>query len=101
MSHIQMKNSTGRVVEVKMGFSWTTLLFSFIPDLIRGRIAITLVLIFAQLMTAGLAAIIWSFFRNKNLFNDYLEQGYKPIITSKEQKATLSGWLGYEFIVNK
>jgi hypothetical protein len=112
---ISMKNEHGRVVEVKVGFSWTVLFFNFIPDLLRGRFAISLMVLLGPVLLFAVSLflfgsysttmlnllivvdIIWAFYRNKTLFQHYLNKGYRPIITSIEQRVKLNEFLGYQF----
>lgn len=62
--------------EVKAGFSWTVLFFTFIPFMYRGMYGHAAILLIANLLTLGLAGIIVSFFANKMTAHWLIEKGY-------------------------
>ena len=71
-------NKTGLVRQVKVGFSWTTLFFGFIPTLFREDwkwCAIELVL---ALVTFGISWIAFPFIYNKLHIKTLLSKGYEP-----------------------
>ncbi|KAA8997583.1 DUF2628 domain-containing protein [Paenibacillus spiritus] len=84
--YIQLKNSVGVLKTAKIGFSWTTFLFGFIPALIRGDLKwAAIMFIFAVVtgvFTLGwgtwIPSLIFSFFYNKIYLKELLEKGYVP-----------------------
>lgn len=79
-------NEAGVSKEVKIGFSWTTFFFGFIPALIRGDLKWAAIMfitaVIAGAVTVGFGAwipgIIFSFVYNKINIKDLLEKGYRP-----------------------
>ncbi|WP_169085691.1 DUF2628 domain-containing protein [Paenibacillus sp. PL91] len=84
--HVRLRNAAGGVKEVKVGFSWTTLLFGFFPALFRGDLkwAVIMFIISAAVgvFTVGFGAwipgIVFSFVYNKIYIKELLEKGYHP-----------------------
>ncbi len=85
--HVTLTNDyLGSVKQVKVGYSWTTLFFGFLPALFRGDFKwfaiIALLEIFCGSFTlgigVGLITIIFSFIYNGLYIKDLLRQGYKP-----------------------
>ncbi|HWI49942.1 MAG TPA: DUF2628 domain-containing protein [Rummeliibacillus sp.] len=84
---VTLKNDSGLTKEVKIGFSWTTFFFGFIPALFRGDLkwaAIMFILAaVAGVITAGFGAwipgLVFSFIYNKLYIKDLIEKGYGPI----------------------
>ncbi|MBM7602369.1 hypothetical protein JOC75_000339 [Metabacillus crassostreae] len=82
----KFRNDAGVTKEVKIGFSWTTFFFGFIPALIRGDLKWAAIMfitaVVAGAVTLGFGAwipgIIFSFVYNKVYIKDLLEKGYRP-----------------------
>ncbi|MCM3749515.1 hypothetical protein M3223_19360 [Paenibacillus pasadenensis] len=84
---IELSNATGKVKKVKVGFSWTTLIFGFFPALFRrdwkwaGVIFILIVL--ASTPTAGTGWVfvhaVFAFIYNKIYITNLLKSGYYPV----------------------
>ncbi|MEO2207890.1 DUF2628 domain-containing protein [Paenibacillus pabuli] len=93
--HIFLQNSAGVTKNVKVGFSWTTLFFGFLPALFRGDLkwAVIMFLIAAAIgvFTFGFGAwvsgIVFSFVYNKIYIKELLEKGYRP--ANAESQAVL------------
>ena len=64
---------------VKVGFSWTTFFFGFLPPLFRGDWKWSLIMLVASSITLGLSNLVFPFFYNKVYIRDLLEKGYKPL----------------------
>lgn len=83
---INLKTDSGLTKTVKVGFSWTTLLFGFLPALFRGDLkwaAIMFILsVVAGVFTLGFGAwipgIIFSLIYNKIYIKELIEKGYTP-----------------------
>lgn len=58
------------------GFSWTSLFFGGFPAIIRGDLAIGILVLIANILTCGVAAIIWAFVYNKKYTLNLIEKGY-------------------------
>lgn len=75
---IMMKDPrTGILKKGFYGFSWTTLFFPGFPCFFRGDIVTGLLVILANLLTSGIAGIIWAFIYNKWYTRKLVEQGYQ------------------------
>lgn len=76
-TQIMLKHpDTGIVKKGLYGFSWTTLFFGGFPALIRGDILIGVVLLFAEVLTFGIAGLVWAFVYNKKYTLGLIEKGY-------------------------
>ncbi|MGN7300392.1 DUF2628 domain-containing protein [Ferdinandcohnia sp. SAFN-114] len=83
---ITLKNQGGLTKTPKLGFSWTTFFFGFIPALIRGDLKWAIIMFIlaavAGTFTLGFGAwipgIIFSFVYNKIYIKDLIEKGYQP-----------------------
>ena len=71
-----LKNEQGVIKEVKVGFSWTMLLFGVFVPLVRGDWKWFLISMLAGLVTCGISWLIFPFFYNKIYLNELLEKGY-------------------------
>ncbi|AKP66815.1 hypothetical protein [Companilactobacillus ginsenosidimutans] len=81
-----INNATRDTKQVKVGFSWTTFFFGFIPAVFRWDLKWFLIIlaieIIASIPTMGfgfsVVGIIFSFFYNRLYINDLLKKGYVP-----------------------
>lgn len=74
---VMMKhNQSGIVRKGYVGFSWTTLFFGGWPAIFRGDIGTGVLFILLQLLTCGVAGLIWAFLYNKSYTRKLLERGY-------------------------
>ncbi len=113
---IILKNSYGKVVQVKAGYSFTTLVFSWLPDLLRGNFKNFLKLFIALFATAvfmlgsgggdianyvmlGIQAL-WAMKRNKFLLEAYLEKGYTISSLKNMSEEELEVFIGYKVDTN-
>lgn len=94
-SSITLINPHGKLTQVKMGCSFTTLLFHMFPDLLRGFyrgsiISMVCCITFFYLTTVygisgaytplcSLAFGVYGLYRNKILINFYLDNGWKIV----------------------
>lgn len=84
--HVDLKNASGGIKNVKVGFSWTTFFFGFFPALFRGDLKWAAIMFitsfFIGIFTLGFGAwipgIIFSFIYNKMYIKELLEKGYVP-----------------------
>lgn len=83
--NIKLKNTLGQIKQCKVGFSWTTLFFSFFPALFRGDIKWGAIQFVLALITGGLSALVFCFIYNKLYINDLLSKGYEPISESDRE----------------
>ena len=77
--HVQLKNNNGIVKEVKIGFSWTILLFGGLPFLFRGMPVWALSIFISSFFCCWIPSIIMAFIGNRITASYYLENGYKKI----------------------
>ncbi len=68
---------TGLVKKGFFGFSWTTFFFGGFPALFRGDIVLGFIVILINILTCGIAGIIWAFMYNKSYTTKLIEKGYK------------------------
>ncbi|WP_079990939.1 HrgC protein [Helicobacter pylori] len=61
-----------------VGFSWTTLFFSFFVPIIRGDVKWAVIMFIAALFTSFISNIIFAFIYNKQYTTGLLESGYEP-----------------------
>ncbi|WP_154500349.1 HrgC protein [Helicobacter pylori] len=61
-----------------MGFSWTTLFFSFFVSIIRGDVKWAVIMFIVALFTSFISNIIFAFIHNKQYTTRLLESGYEP-----------------------
>lgn len=84
---VKLRNSGGVIKEVKVGFSWTTFFFGFIPALFRGDLKWALIMFILQVVfgtfTFGLGSavigLVFSFIYNKLHIKELIEKGYSPV----------------------
>ncbi|WP_035051189.1 hypothetical protein [Carnobacterium pleistocenium] len=69
---------TNQIKHTKVGFSWTTLFFAFIPALFRGDFKWFFVQLVCAAFSLDLSSLIFAFIYNKLYINDLLEKGYTP-----------------------
>lgn len=76
---IVLRNEMGITKQVKVGFSWTMLLFGVFVPLYRGDIKWFLITLFVGFLTVGISWWIFPFFYNKVYYEDLLSKGYKVV----------------------
>ena len=77
---ITFENSvTGKTKIAPVGYSWTFLLFGFLPPLFRGDWKWGAILFVATLLTLGIAGIVFSFLYNKIYIKSLIAKGYKAV----------------------
>ena len=83
---ITLQNEAGLTKTVKVGFSWTTLLFGFFPALFRGDLKWAAIMFILTLLVGAatfgfggwIVAIVFSFIYNKIYIKEQIEKGYRP-----------------------
>jgi hypothetical protein len=75
---INMKNSTGILKQVKLGFSWTMLFFGFLVPLIRGDFKWAIISFIIAFITCGISWLVLPFLYNKIYIKDMLVKGWMP-----------------------
>ncbi|MTH54689.1 DUF2628 domain-containing protein [Bacillus mangrovi] len=83
---VLLKSPAGLTKEVKVGFSWTTFFFGFLPALFRGDLKWALIMFLAEAVIgsftfgigAWVTAIVFSFIYNKIYIKELIEKGYQP-----------------------
>ncbi len=76
---INLKNSTGEVRSATIGISWTSLFFGFFVPLFRGDYKWALIFFFADLITFGIANIVFCFIYNGMYIRELLQKGFRPM----------------------
>lgn len=85
---VMMKHpKTGIIKKGVYGFSWTTFFFGFFPALFRGDLKVAFLLCIFQILTCGLAGVIWAFIYNKKYTLKLIEQGYEFCDTPEKTMA--------------
>lgn len=95
--NIRVKNSYGKHREVKLGFSWTALLFGVFVPLFRGDWKWFLIILLAEIVlgaiSMGVVTVIlmlaFPFFYNKLYAKDLYEDGYRGL-TKDEDDALIA-----------
>ncbi|MTI16000.1 hypothetical protein E1162_01965 [Rhodobacteraceae bacterium RKSG542] len=67
---------TGSLKEAPVGFSWTTLFFSFFPALLRGHLSLALLQLVLAVLTGGLSGLVFMFIYNKLYIKHLLSRGF-------------------------
>lgn len=76
---INLVNDAGQTkTGVKVGFSWTTFFFGFLPTIFRGDWKWLIIQLVVACITCGVSSLVFMFIYNKLYINDLLEKGYKP-----------------------
>ena len=88
---IVMKGPTGVTKKVKLGHSYTTMLFGFWPAALRGDFKwasimfVTYMLIISLYFPmAAVSNIMWGLYYNKFYVEDLIKKGYKPVTDDGE-----------------
>ncbi|NCB02778.1 MAG: hypothetical protein EOM67_11520 [Spirochaetia bacterium] len=74
----KLEHPSGIIKECPVGFSWTTLFFSFFVPIFRGDWKWLAIMVIADFFTAGVAWLAFPFFYNKKYIEDLVEKGYLP-----------------------
>ncbi|UKJ10565.1 HrgC protein [Helicobacter pylori] len=61
-----------------VGFSWTTLFFSFFVSIIRGDVKWAVIIFIAALFTSFISNMVFAFIHNKQYTTRLLESDYEP-----------------------
>ena len=69
---------THQMKHIKVGFSWTTLFFAFMPALIRGDFKWFSIQLVCAAFSLDFSSLIFAFIYNRLYINDLLEKGYVP-----------------------
>lgn len=86
-------NTSGAVRQVKVGFSWTTLLFGIWVPIFRGDIKTFFVALGKSIITLGIYALIFPFRYNKQYLFNLLEQGYVPTDGASRMELKKRGYI--------
>lgn len=78
MMMVSMKNESGMVRQVKVGFSWTAFFFGGFPFFFRGMPTQGIIWVLLSMITMGISNFFLMFMINKQTAHYYLENGYKP-----------------------
>lgn len=84
---VVLANEAGVTKDVKVGFSWTTLFFTFLPALFRGDLKWAFIMfiitaifgVFTLGIGGWVCGIVFSFVYNKIYIKELLEKGYRPV----------------------
>lgn len=94
---ITLKNDAGVVKRRKVGFSWTTFFFGFLPALFRGDLKWAAIMFISEAVVGGITffmlglgativGIIFSFKYNQIHIKELLEKGYYPVDEDGKQE---------------
>jgi len=87
-----MKHSqTGALLDVPLGFGWTTFFFGFFPALFRGDIKNALIIFVLAMFTGGFSNLIMCFFYNKMYVNDLVSNGWMPADQASSNALRMKG----------
>jgi hypothetical protein len=74
---VSMRNDSGLIRQVKVGFSWTAFFFGGCPFFFRGIPMYGVAWVLLGLFTLGFSNLLLCFIINKQTAHYYLEHGYK------------------------
>jgi len=75
---ITLRNpQSGHIRQAPVGFSWTVLLFGFIPPLFRGDWKWAVILLILALLTWGISNVVFAFLYNKLYIRDLFQGGFQ------------------------
>lgn len=77
---------SGRMKTAPVGFSWTTLFFTFFPALFRGHWLGAVIMVLAGLATFGLSGIVFAFMYNRMYVNYLVGEGFKVASASADTR---------------
>lgn len=77
---------TGALKTAPVGFSWTTLLFGFIPALLRGHWVWAVFIAVLAFSTFWFSSFVFSFIYNKFYIKYLIGEGYKVTYSSQDPK---------------
>ena len=87
-----MKHSqTGALLDVPLGFGWTTLFFGFFPALFRGDIKNALIIFVLAMFTGGFSNLVMCFLYNKMYVNDLVSNGWMPADQASSNTLRMKG----------
>lgn len=75
---VNIRNQSGMVKQVKLGFSWTMLFFGIFVPLFRGDLKWTILSLILVIITSGFAWFFLPFFYNRMYVKSLLEKGWYP-----------------------
>lgn len=81
MKKVLINRRTGDKEEVKVGFSWTTLLFGVLVPLYRGDWKWLIIMLILDSLSVGIAWFIFPFIYNKIYLKGLYDKGYEPVKT--------------------
>jgi len=82
---------TNLTKQVKVGFSWTTLFFGFLPALFRGDFKWAIIQCLLNICTFGLSSLVFAFIYNKIYVRELIGKGYKAAGSSSESVLKAKG----------
>ncbi len=68
---------TGLIKQAPVGFSWTTMLFTGFPALMRGDVKWGVIQLILAVLTWGLSTLVFMFIYNKLYITDLVQTGYR------------------------
>ena len=92
---INIRNQTGMVKQVKLGFSWTMLFFGIFVPLFRGDLKWTILSLILVVITSGFAWLILPFFYNRLYVKSLLESGWYPADEMSKNALLAKGFMFY------
>ncbi len=78
LMNVNLKNGSGLLMSVPVGFSWTVLFFGPLVPLFRGDVKWLFMMLGITVITGGIAAIIFPFIYNKIYIKELMTKGFKP-----------------------
>ncbi|MGL5382027.1 MAG: HrgC protein [Culicoidibacterales bacterium] len=76
MQRVMYQPQTGHMIQVKQGFSWTTLFFGLFVPLLRGDLKWAIIMLALGAITFGLSWLVMPFIYNQKYIDDKLAKGY-------------------------
>jgi hypothetical protein len=95
---LKLKNpTTGEIKSAPVGFSWTTLFFTFFPAFIRSDWKLGVIQLVISFFTANVSALVFAFIYNKLHIKDLIfSSGFKVVGSEKGDLQKVANTLGIE-----
>ncbi|WP_407371682.1 hypothetical protein [Carnobacterium sp.] len=85
---------THQIKHIKIGFSWTTLFFAFMPALFRGDFKWFSIQLVCAAFSLDFSSLIFAFIYNRLYINDLIEKGYVPADKHAANVLANKGFIG-------
>jgi hypothetical protein len=96
---INLRNSTGTFKQARIGFSWTTLFFSFLVPVYRRDWKVSFYMFLFVILTLGFINILCAFTYNNKHLKNLLSNGYMPADAHSKMLLVSKGYVNFTQII--